>query len=109
VNSDSSVTAQVIGSYDPTVADFAGVITSIDNTTIAIQAKDSTHTILLTANTLFVKITITQSGSKTAQKQPASRGDLKVGETIEAHGKLNSAGALVADTVIIVPAGASGK
>ena len=54
-------------------------------------------------------MSLAQPGSKTAQKQPASRGDLKVGETIEAHGKLNSNGSLVADNVIIVPAGSSAK
>lgn len=109
VNSDGSITAQIIGSYDPTEADFGGVIISVDSATITIQAKDSTHTILVTANTLYLKISSSQPGSKTEQKQPASRDDLKVGETIEAHGKLNSAGSLVADNVLIVLAGTSTK
>jgi len=104
VNSDGSVTAQILGSYDPTAADFGGVITGLNGSTITVQSKDSTHIIVLTTSTTFLKL---QPATK--ETQPASRNDLKVGETIDAQGKLNSDGSLTASTVAIVLAGAGEK
>lgn len=104
VNSDGSVTASVLGFYDPSVADYGGAVTSIDGSTISVQAKGLTHTIHLTASTTFL---VGQPKSKATS--PASQSDLKVGDIIEAHGKLNSDGSLTAETVLIAQPGDSTK
>lgn len=97
LNNDGSITADVVGSYDPTISAFGGTITRIDGSTITVQAKDKTATILVTTSTTFFKI-----DTKTKATQPASRSDLKVGEMIEAQGKLNSDGSLTATSVNIL-------
>jgi hypothetical protein len=104
LNSDGTITAEHLVTYDPTVAEYGGAITSINGSTLTVQAKDGTHTILLTDSTTFLK---GLPASKTTQ--PASRGDLKVGVTIEANGKLNSDGSLTAMAVIILPSGTTGS
>jgi len=58
----------------------------------------------VTASTTFLKA---QPGTKVTQ--PASQGDLQVGENIRAHGKLNSDGSLTAETLIIGPTGSGAK
>ena len=73
VNKDGSITAQALGFYDPTVADFGGTVTRIDGSTITVQAKDLTQTVHLTASTTFLK-----GQPRTKVTQPASRSDLKV-------------------------------
>ncbi len=100
VNSDGSITAQVLGIYDPTVADFGGVITKIDGSRITVQAKGLIYTIHLTATTNYLK-----GQPKTKATQPASQSDLKLGYIIEANGKLNSDGSLTAQIVLIAQAG----
>jgi hypothetical protein len=97
LNNDGSITADVVGSYDPTVGAFGGTITSIDGSTITVQTKDKTATILVTTSTTFLR-----GDPKTKATQPASQSDLKVGETIEAQGKLNSDGSLTATSVTIL-------
>jgi hypothetical protein len=98
LNKDGSITAQVVGSYDPTADKFSGVVTKINGSTITIQVKDRTSTIHVTNSTTFFKVQ-----PKTKETQPAARKDLKVGENIEAQGKLNGDGSLTAKTVTIVP------
>src|SRR6266571_1779803 len=100
VNSDGNITAQVLGLYDPTVANFGGVVTRIGGSTITVQAKGLTHTVHLTASTTFLK-----GQPETKLTSPASQSDLKVGNIVEAHGKLNSDGSLTAETVLIAQAG----
>lgn len=78
---------------------FSGVITQIDGSTITLQSKNLTPAVHLTAKTAYYKLTIGEQ--KTKQQAPASRGDLKVGETIEASGTLNSDGSLTAGAVFI--------
>ena len=104
VNSDGSITAQQLGLYDPTVADFGGVVTGIDGSTITVQAKGLTHTVHLTASTTFLKVQ-----PETKSTSPASQSDLKVGDIVNAHGKLNSDGSLTAGTVLIAQAGVIAK
>src|SRR5713101_4105894 len=104
VNSDGTITAQVVGFFDPTLAYFGGVVTRIDGSTITTQAKGYTHIIHLTASTTFL---MAQPNSKSTQ--PASLSDLKVGDIAEAHGKLNSDGSLTAATVLIVQPGDAAK
>ncbi len=104
LNSDGTITAEHLVTYDPTVAEYGGAITSINGSTLTVLAKGSTHTILLTNSTIFLKAL---PASKTTQ--PASRGDLKIGVTIAANGKLNSDGSLTAQAVIILPAGTTGS
>ncbi|HEY7420311.1 MAG TPA: DUF5666 domain-containing protein [Ktedonobacteraceae bacterium] len=74
---------------------FDGVIAQIDGSTITLQSKNLTQTVHLTAQTTYVKVGIAQK-----TKGPASRGDLKVGETIEATGALNGS-SLTAEFVVI--------
>lgn len=104
VHNDGSITAQVVGFYDPTLASFGGVVTKIDGSTITTQAKDSTNIVHLTASTTFLML---QPNSKSTH--PASRSDLKVGGMIEARGKLNSDGSLTAAEVLIVQPGSTTK
>ncbi len=96
-NSDGSVTAQIIGGYDPSMANFDGVVTGLNGLTLTIQAKDSTHTVLLTATTVYQRVQ-----ESTQVFQSASFADLKVGETVDAQGKLNSDGSLIATRVAII-------
>jgi hypothetical protein len=98
INKDGSITAQAVGFYDPTVARFAGAITKITGSTIILQAKDLTSTMHVTDSTTFLK-----GQPKSKQTQPASRKDLKLGDTIEAQGNLSKDGSLTAKIVIIVP------
>jgi hypothetical protein len=100
VNKDGSITAQALGFYDPTVANFGGTVTRIDGSTITVQAKDLTQTVHLTASTTFLK-----GEPKTKSTQPASRSDLGVGDIIEAQGKLNGDGSLTAKIVLIAQPG----
>jgi hypothetical protein len=100
VNKDGSIIAQILGFYDPTVANFGGTITRIDGSTITVQAKDLTQMVHLTASTTFLK-----GQPKTKVTQPASRSDLKVGDVIEAQGKLNGDGSLIAKIVLIAQPG----
>ncbi len=97
INKNGSITAQVVGFYDPTAVTIGGVATKINGSTIIIQAKDRTRTIHVTDSTTFLK-----GQPKTKETQPASRKDLKTGDAIEAQGKLNGDGSLTAKTVIIV-------
>lgn len=102
VNQNDSITASHIGFYDPTIGDLSGTITKIAGSTITVQAKDQTFTILVTASTTFSKGQFDPQ-THTKSSQPASFSDLAVGETIEAHGKLNSDGSLTASHVVILP------
>jgi hypothetical protein len=104
VNSDGSITARVLGFYDSTVADYGGVVTRIDGSTITVQAKGLTLTVHMTAGTTFFK-----GQPKTKATSPASQSDLKVGDIVEAHGKLNSDGSLTAETVLIAQPGVIAK
>src|SRR5215469_16739831 len=104
VNSDGSITARVLGFYDPTIANYGGVVTRIDGSMITVQAKGLTHMVHLTASTTFLK-----GQPKTKATSPASRSDLKMGDIVEAHGKLNSDGSLTAETVLIAQAGVMAK
>jgi hypothetical protein len=79
------------------MANFDGVVTGLNGLTLTIQAKDSTHTVLLTATTVYQRV---QEGTKVFQS--ASFADLKVGETVDAQGKLNSDGSLIATRVAII-------
>ncbi len=99
-HSDGSITAQVVGFFDPSLAYFGGVVTKIDGSTITTQAKGSTHIIHLTTSTTFLTV---QPNSKSTR--PASRSDLKVGDIAEARGKLNSDGSVTATTVLIAQPG----
>ena len=80
----------------------SGTITKIDGSTITVQAKDQTFTILVTHSTTFSK---GQADLQTHTKssQPASFRDLAVGETIDAQGTLNRDGSLTASHVVIMP------
>lgn len=100
VNSNNSIVANVIGFYDPSVANYGGLVTSVNGSTISVQAKGLTHTIHLTASTIFLAV---QPGTKATS--PASRSDLKVGDIVEAPGKLNGDGSLTAETVLIAQPG----
>ena len=102
VNQDGSITASYIGFYDPTIGNLSGTITKIDGSTITVQAKDKTFTILVTHSTTFSK-GLYDLQTHTKSYQPASFSDLAVGETIEAEGKLNSDGSLTASKVVIMP------
>lgn len=102
VNQNGSITASHIGFYDPTIGDLSGTITKIDGSTISVQAKDQTFTILVTDSTTFSKGQFDPQ-THTKSSQPASFRDLAVGETIEAHGKLNSDGSLTASNVVLMP------
>ena len=102
VNQDGSMTASIIGSYDPTIGELGGIITKIDGSTITVQANGTTSTILVTDSTTFSKGQFDPQ-TKTKSSQPASFSDLVVGETIDAQGKLNSDGSLTASTVVILP------
>jgi len=104
VNSDGSITASAIGFYDPSVANYGGVVSSIDGSTTSIQAKGLTHTIHLTASTTFLAVQ-----PETKATSPASRSDLMVGEVVEVQGKLNSDGSLTAETVLITQSGNTTK
>jgi uncharacterized protein DUF5666 len=104
VNSDGSITAQSLAFYDPTVASFSGVITRIDGSTITLQNKDTTLTVLVTESTTFLRAVPGDGQSKQFDKVPASQTDLQVGTTINADGKLNSDSSLTATSVIIWPA-----
>ncbi len=102
VNQDGSITASTIGFYDPTIGNLSGTITKIDGSTITVQAKDQTFTILVTHSTTFSK---GQADLQTHTKssQPASFRDLAVGETIDAQGTLNRDDSLTASNVVIMP------
>jgi len=100
VNSDGSITARVLGFYDPSVADYGGVVTRIDGSMISVQTKGLTHTVHLTASTTYLA-----GQPKTKATSPASQSDLKVGDIVEVHGKLNSDGSLTAETVLIAQPG----
>ncbi len=100
VNQDGSITASHIGFFDPTIGSLSGTITNIDGSTITVQGKDTTFTILVTASTTFSKVDLQ---THTKSSQPASFRDLAVGETIEADGTLNRDGSLTASHVVIVP------
>jgi hypothetical protein len=102
VNQDGSITASYIGFYDPTIGNLSGTITKIDGSTITVQAKDKTFTILVTDSTTFSK-GLYDLQTHTKSYQPASFSDLAVGETIKAEGKLNSDGSLTASSVVIMP------
>jgi len=102
VNQDGSITASNIGFYDPTMVNLSGTITKIGGSTITVQAKDQTFTILVTHSTTFSKAQVDLQ-THTKSSQPASFSDLAVGETIEAYGKLNSDGSLTASNVVIMP------
>jgi len=80
----------------------SGTITKIDGSTITVQAKDQTFTILVTHSTTFSK---GQADLQTHTKssQPASFRDLAVGETIDAQGTLNRDDSLTASNVVIMP------
>ena len=80
----------------------SGTITKIDGSTITVQAKDQTSTILVTGSTTFSKGHVDLQ-AHTKSSQPASFRDLAVGETIQAHGTLNRDGSLTASHVVIVP------
>ena len=101
VNQDGSITASYIGFYDPTIGNLSGTITKIDGSTITVQTKDQTFTILVTHSTTFSKGQYDLQ-THTKSSQPASFSDLAVGETIKAEGKLNSDG-LTASNVVIMP------
>lgn len=100
VNSNDSISAQVLALYDSSVTRIGGTLTAIKGSTLIIQARDSTHTVLLTSSTSFFKF-----NPQTKKMQPASRSDLKVGERIEAQGNLNKDGSLTAMVVLIEQAG----
>src|SRR5258708_21082483 len=102
VNQDGSITASNIGFYDPTIGNLSGTIKKIDGSTITVQAKDKTFTILVTDSTTFSKGQVDLQ-THTKSYQPASFSDLAVGETIDANGKLNSDGSLTASNVVIMP------
>jgi len=102
VNQDGSITASNIGFYDPTIGDLSGTITKIDGSTITVQAKDKTFTILVTDSTTFSKGQVDPQ-THTKSSQPASFRDLAVGETIQADGTLNRDGSLTASHVVIMP------
>jgi Domain of unknown function (DUF5666) len=102
VNQNGSITASHIGFYDPTIGDLSGTITKIDGSTITVQAKDQTFTILVTHSTTFSKGQVDPQ-THTKSSQPASFGDLTVGETIQAQGKVNRDGSLTASNVVIIP------
>ena len=102
VNQDGSITASTIGFYDPTIGELSGTITKIDGSTITVQAKAQTFTILVTDSTTFSKGQVDPQ-THTKSSQPASFSDLAVGETIDAQGKLNSDGSLTASNVVIMP------
>ncbi len=104
VNGNGSITASIIGFYDPSIADYDGVITRIDGSMISIQAKGSTRTLHLTASTTFLAVQ-----PRTKATSPASQSDLKVGDNVEAHGRLNSDGSLTAESVLIVQPEATTK
>jgi len=80
----------------------SGTITKIDGSTITVQAKDQTSTILVTGSTTFSKGHVDLQ-AHTKSSQPASFSDLAVGETIQAEGKVNSDGSLAASNVEIMP------
>jgi hypothetical protein len=80
----------------------SGTITKIDGSTITVQAKDQTFTILVTHSTTFSKGQVDPQ-THTKSSQPASFGDLTVGETIQAQGKVNRDGSLTASNVVIIP------
>jgi uncharacterized protein DUF5666 len=84
------------------VANLSGTITKIDGSTITVQAKDQTSTILVTGSTTFSKGHLDLQ-TNTKSSQPASFSDLAVGETIQAEGNLNSDGSRTASHVVIVP------
>ena len=102
VNQDGSITASYIGFYDPTIGNLSGTITKIDGSTITVQAKDKTFTILVTDSTTFSKGQVDPQ-THTKSSQPASFRDLAVGETIQADGTLNRDGSLTASHVVIMP------
>ena len=104
VNNDGSITALGVGSSHPTIAYYGGVVTRIDASSITVQTKDLTRTIHLLASTTFLK-----GQPKLGPTQPALLSDVKVGDAVEAHGKLNSDGSLTADTVFIVQPGDAAK
>jgi hypothetical protein len=102
VNQDGSITASRIGLYDPTIGDVSGTITKIDGSTITVQAKDQTFTILVTDSTTYSKAQVDPQ-AHTKSSQPASFSDLAVGETIDANGTLNRDGSLTASSVVLMP------
>jgi hypothetical protein len=102
VNQDGSITASSIGLYDPTIGDLSGTITKIDGSTITVQGKDQTFTILVTDSTTYSKAQVDPQ-AHTKSSQPASFSDLAVGETIDANGTLNRDGSLTASSVVLMP------
>lgn len=100
VNPNGSITAQLLAFYDPNAAKFGGTLTGIKGSTLTVQAKGSTHTVLLTSKTTFFKF-----NPVTKKMEPASRSDLKVGENISAQGDLNKDGSLTVGTVYIAQTG----
>jgi hypothetical protein len=82
------------------VGSLSGTITKIDGSTITVQGKDQTFTILVTDSTTYSKGQADLQ-TQTKSSQPASFSDLAVGETIEADGSLNSDGSLTASNVVI--------
>ncbi len=88
----------------PEVPSAGGIITSINGSTVTVQAKGRTFTIHLTATTTFQKLTPPPNNKLTPPAKnfaPASRADLAVGEVIEAQGTLNSDGSLQAAVISI--------
>jgi hypothetical protein len=102
VNKDGSITASAIASYDPTMGGLSGTITKIEGSTITVQAKDKTFTILVTSSTTFSKGHVDLQ-NHTKSSQPASFKDLAAGETIQAEGKWNRDGSLTASNIGIMP------
>lgn len=109
LNSNGSVTALDLGFYDPTAAEYGGVITGIHGATITVNVKDTNLTMRLTDRTLVFRADAARAGVKETSTHPASRGDLRIGETIIASGKLNSDGSLTAAKIVIMPAGYTSK
>lgn len=88
----------------PDVPSATGIITSIDGSTVTVQAKNRTSTIHLTDNTTVKRLTPPTNKKDTPPTEdysPASRADLAVGEVIEAQGALNSDGSLQAAVITI--------
>jgi hypothetical protein len=84
----------------PACTTFEGVITQINDSTITLQSKSLTRTIHLTAKTAYLKASSASKGKPKAT-QPASQSDLRVGETVDVNGTLDSDGSVTAAAVVI--------